>query len=66
MKISSVDEIDKLVTVDKFELVKLLDKSKIDTEDLKDYLETKTKSMGIKTNDRKTVCRLITNYLKKV
>ena len=66
MKISSVGEIDKLVTVDKSELVKLLDKSKIDTEDLKDYLETKTKSMGIKTNDRKTVCRLITNYLKKV
>ena len=66
MKLQSVDEIDNLVTVDKSELVKMLDKSKIDTEDLKDYLETKTKSMGIKTNDRKTVCRLITNYLKKV
>ena len=66
MKLQSVDEIDNLVTVDKSELVKMLDKSKIDTEDLKDYLETKTKSIGIKTNDRKTVCRLITNYLKKV
>lgn len=66
MKLQSVDEIDKLVTIDKSELVKMLDKSKIDTEDLKDYLETKTKSIGIKTNDRKTVCRLITNYLKKV
>ena len=66
MKLQSVDEIDNLVTVDKSELVKMLDKSKIDTEDLKYYLETKTKSMGIKTNDRKTVCRLITNYLKKV
>ena len=51
MKLQSVDEIDKLVTIDKSELVKMLDKSKIDTEDLKDYLETKTKSIGIKTND---------------
>lgn len=65
MKLKSVDEIDSLVNVDKSELVKMLDKSKIDTEDLKDYLETKTKALDIKTNDRKTVCRLITNYLKK-
>lgn len=45
------------------QITKMIDKSKISTEDLKTFIEDAYHD-EIKTNDRKSICRLICQYVR--
>lgn len=63
IRLVELSEISKVQVEDKKDLIKLIDKSKIPTEDLKEFVSMKTGEINVKTNDRKTLCRLITKYI---
>lgn len=64
IRIQNLNEL-KNINTDKKNTLKLLESSKLSNEDLKDYLAEKTGDFNVKTNDRKTLCRLITNHICK-
>ena len=63
IRLTEVKEIEKIIEPDKRAFVKIIEKSKIPTNELKEFAAFKTNNLDIKTNDRKTLCRLITKFL---
>lgn len=65
LRIQNLSELSSIKSENKKQTIKLIESSKISNEDLKDYLSSKTGDLNIKTNDRKTLCRLIERYIRK-
>ena len=65
IRLISVDEINECNVngMSSSQITKMIDKSKISTEDLKTFVEDIYHD-EIKTNDRKSICRLICQYVR--
>jgi hypothetical protein len=63
IRLTDLSEISQICVESKKEFIKLIDKSKIPTEELKEFVSQKTGDLNLKVNDRKTLCRMIIKHI---